>query len=119
MRIAVYVRVSTHRQVERQSFDHQLERLRTYIETQGWDLCDEHIFRDDGVSGSTLKRPGLERLRERAAVAAFDAGNKPNRMPVRSDTTTVKATTAPSNCRSRALSCKNGGRNAQSAARAQ
>ena len=34
-------------------------------------VADEHLYRDDGYSGATLKRPGLERLRDRAAMAAF------------------------------------------------
>jgi site-specific DNA recombinase len=72
MRVAVYVRVSTQRQVQSQSIEQQLTRLRTYVEQQGWRLLDEHIFRDDGYSGSSLKRPGLDRLRDRAAAAAFD-----------------------------------------------
>ena len=72
MRIAVYVRVSTQRQVQSQSNEQQLERLRTHIEEQGWVLPGENIFRDDGVSGTTLRRQGLDRLRDRAAVAAFD-----------------------------------------------
>ncbi len=72
MRIAVYVRVSTQRQVQSQSIEQQLERLSTYCQAQEWTLADENIFRDDGFSGSSLKRPGLDRLRDRAAVAAFD-----------------------------------------------
>jgi site-specific DNA recombinase len=36
-----------------------------------WHLADEHIYRDDGFSGAKLNRPGLDRLRDRAAFAAF------------------------------------------------
>jgi site-specific DNA recombinase len=72
MQVAVYVRVSTQRQVQSQSIEQQLERLRSHIEQQGWVLLDEHIFRDDGYSGSTLKRPGLDRLRDCVSTAAFD-----------------------------------------------
>ena len=72
MRTAIYVRVSTQRQVQSQSVDQQLASLRHHIERQGWTLLADHIFRDDGYSGSTLKRPGLDRLRDRAAAAAFD-----------------------------------------------
>jgi site-specific DNA recombinase len=32
----------------------------------------ENIFRDDGYSGASLKRPGLERLRDRAALRHLD-----------------------------------------------
>jgi site-specific DNA recombinase len=72
MRVAVYVRVSTQRAVQTQTIEQQLERLRAYIQVQGWDLAEEHIFRDDGYSGASLNRPGLDRLREQVAQLAFD-----------------------------------------------
>jgi site-specific DNA recombinase len=73
MRIAISVRVSTQRQAEMQSIDQQIERLRKHVEDQGWPLPEDHVFRDDGYSGASLKRPGLDRLRDRAALASFDA----------------------------------------------
>jgi len=72
MRIAVYVRVSTSHQTQTQTIEQQLERLRAHIESQAWQLPDEHIFRDDGFSGSALNRPGLDRLRDRAAAGELD-----------------------------------------------
>jgi len=72
MQLAVYVRVSTRNQAEQHTIDQQLERLHNHIQTQGWVLPDENIFRDDGYSGSTLHRPGLDRLRDQAAVNAFE-----------------------------------------------
>ena len=70
--IAVYVRVSTQRQAQSQSIEQQLERLRAYALAQNWDLAPEHIFRDDGYSGASLQRPGLDRLRDAAASARLD-----------------------------------------------
>ena len=72
MRIAVYVRVSTSHQTQTQTIEQQLERLRAHVEAQGWQIADEHIFRDDGFSGSTLNRPGLDGLRDRAASGELD-----------------------------------------------
>ena len=72
MRVAVYVRVSTQRQAQTQTIEQQLERLRAYIEAQGWPLAPENIFRDDGYSGAQLARPGLDRLRDRVALAELD-----------------------------------------------
>ena len=72
MRIAVYVRVSTQTPCQTQSIEQQLQRLRAYAQAQGWDLSDAHVFRDDGYSGASLNRPGLDRLRERIAQRAFD-----------------------------------------------
>lgn len=72
MSVAVYVRVSTRNQAEQHTIEQQLERLQKHIQTQGWDLPDENIFRDEGYSGSTLHRPGLDRLRDQAAANLFD-----------------------------------------------
>jgi site-specific DNA recombinase len=72
MKVAVYVRVSTLRQQQAQTIEQQLERLLTHIAAQGWHLAEEHIFRDDGYSGAKLNRPGLDSLRDRAAMAEFE-----------------------------------------------
>ena len=62
--VAVYVRVSTQRQAQAQTIEQQLERLRAHLRGQGEELTSEAIFRDDGYSGATLNRPGLDRLRD-------------------------------------------------------
>ena len=72
MRVALYVRVSTQHQAQTQTIEQQLDRLRAHAHAQGWLLPDEHIFRDDGFSGASLHRPGLERLREQVAAGALD-----------------------------------------------
>jgi site-specific DNA recombinase len=72
MRVAVYVRVSTLRQAQTQTIEEQLERLRAHIETQGWMLPEDHIFRDDGYSGATLNRPALDRLRDKVRAAEIE-----------------------------------------------
>ena len=36
IQVAVYVRVSTLNQVQTQTIDQQLQRLRVHIEAQGW-----------------------------------------------------------------------------------
>ncbi len=70
--IAAYARVSTQRQAQANTTEQQLERLRSYAEAQGWGLPAENVFRDDGYSGATLHRPGLDRLRDAAANARLD-----------------------------------------------
>src|SRR5215471_14680715 len=73
MEVALYARVSTPRQQQQQTIEHQRSRLRDYVATQPeWHVADEHIYRDDGYSGAKLNRPGLDRLRDRAAFAAFE-----------------------------------------------
>jgi site-specific DNA recombinase len=73
MEVALYVRVSTTRQQQTQTIEQQLIRLREPLATRpDWHLAEEHIDRDDGYSGAKLNRPGLDRLRDRAALATFD-----------------------------------------------
>jgi site-specific DNA recombinase len=55
-----------------QTIDQQLDRLKNYVNQQGWELLTENIFRDDGYSGASLNRPGLDRLRDRVAAREID-----------------------------------------------
>jgi site-specific DNA recombinase len=64
MRVAIYARVSTLRQAQDQTIEQQLERLMSYVSQQGWDLPEQNIFRDDGYSGASLNRPGLDLERQ-------------------------------------------------------
>lgn len=64
MSIAVYLRVSTQLQAQAQTSEQQLERLRAHLQQTGGTLLDERIFRDDGYSGASLNRPGLDALRD-------------------------------------------------------
>jgi site-specific DNA recombinase len=72
MRTGIYARVSTQRQAQADGMAQQLDRLQAHALRQGWTVRAEHIFRDDGYSGASLKRPGLERLRDRAAMRELD-----------------------------------------------
>jgi site-specific DNA recombinase len=72
LRVAIYARVSTSHQTQAQTIDQQLDRLQAYVRDQGWQLHDDHIFRDDGRSGADLNRPGLDRLRDAARSAELD-----------------------------------------------
>jgi site-specific DNA recombinase len=72
MRVAVYARVSTTRQAQAQTIEQQLDRLRAAVAGRGWVLDEQHVYRDDGYSGASLGRPGLDRLRDHAALADLD-----------------------------------------------
>lgn len=72
MRTAIYARVSTERQTLEQTIEQQLERLAAYLQSQGEALLAEDIFRDDGYSGATLNRPGLDRLRDTIKGAGIE-----------------------------------------------
>jgi DNA invertase Pin-like site-specific DNA recombinase len=69
---AAYVRVSTPLQVKLQTIEQQLEMVRRYVKEKGWELSAENIFRDDGYSGATLKRPALDALRDRARLRELE-----------------------------------------------
>ena len=72
MIVAVYVRVSTHRQAQAQSTEQPVERLLAHSQSRGLQLQDQNLFRDDGYSGSSLNRPGLDHLRDKAAASEID-----------------------------------------------
>src|SRR5436853_4588621 len=72
MRAAVYARVSTTRQAQAQGIEQQRDRLRAAAAERGWELDDQHVYRDDGYSGARIGRPGLDRLRDHAALADLD-----------------------------------------------
>jgi site-specific DNA recombinase len=75
MEVALSRRVSTSRQQQPQTMEQHLSRLHASVALQpDWHVADEHLYRDDGYRGATLKRPGLDRLRDRAAMAAFACG---------------------------------------------
>jgi len=70
MQIALYARVSSTRHT--QTIDQQLTRLQAHVHEHGWTLQERHIYRDDGYSGASLTRPGLDALRDRVALAEVD-----------------------------------------------
>src|ERR1700710_326959 len=71
IRVAIYARVSSDRQAQEQTIDSQIVALRECVARDGHTLDDGMCFLDDGFSGSTLRRPALERLRDLAYVGGF------------------------------------------------
>lgn len=72
MTVAVYARVSSQRQTNTQTIDQQLDRLRARVEERGVPATACLVFRDDGYSGSSLRRPGLDALRDAVAAAEVE-----------------------------------------------
>jgi site-specific DNA recombinase len=68
---AFYARVSSDQQAQEQTIDSQVAALRERIAADGVVLEAEFEFLDDGVSGTTLTRPALERLRDAAYAGSF------------------------------------------------
>jgi len=71
-RIALYARVSSKRQNQARTIETQIAALRDYSEKHAYVVDEELIFLDDGVSGATLERPGLDALRDRALKGDID-----------------------------------------------
>jgi site-specific DNA recombinase len=72
MRAALYARVSTNRQNRDQTIDSQLAALRQWVQGRAHQVNPQHIFIDEGYSGSRLDRPALDRLRDAAYAGEFD-----------------------------------------------
>src|SRR5215468_11161179 len=68
---AIYVRVSSDRQKEQETIVSQRAALQEYAQAHQYTIPPEWLFEDDGYSGSTLVRPGVERLRDLVAEGAI------------------------------------------------
>src|SRR5215467_9789803 len=64
---AIYARVSSDKQKEEKTIASQTAALKEFARKEGYDVPREWIFEDEGFSGASLVRPGLERLRDLAA----------------------------------------------------
>src|SRR5215469_4945165 len=70
---AIYARVSSNKQKEEHTIASQTAALRDFARQQGFSVPDEWVIEDEGYSGATLVRPGLERVRDLAAEGQIDA----------------------------------------------
>jgi site-specific DNA recombinase len=71
--VALYVRVATTRQQQTPTIAQPLVRLREHLAPHpAWHLAEAPISRDDGEGGAKRNRPGLERLRDHAAMAGVE-----------------------------------------------
>jgi site-specific DNA recombinase len=69
---AIYARVSSARQAKDETIGSQLAALREHAGRSRLDVPEEWVFADEGHSGATLIRPGLEALRDLAAQGCLD-----------------------------------------------
>jgi site-specific DNA recombinase len=70
---AIYARVSSDKQKEEKTIASQTAALTEFARKEGYDVPREWIFEDEGFSGASLVRPGLERLRDLAAEGQIEA----------------------------------------------
>jgi site-specific DNA recombinase len=64
---AIYARVSSEQQREANTIASQTASLIEFAQSHDLEIPQEWVFEDDGYSGATLERPGLERVRDLAA----------------------------------------------------
>lgn len=71
-RVVTYARVSTEDQAKHgYSLPSQIEACRKYADEHGWAIVAE--ISDEGVSGATFDRPGLDRIRDMAQSREIEA----------------------------------------------
>jgi site-specific DNA recombinase len=70
---AIYVRVSTEDQGKGFSIPTQIEACQKLAEHEGYTVPESHLLIDEGISGTTMDRPGLRRLRELVQTQAITA----------------------------------------------
>ena len=70
---AIYARVSSDRQKENHTIASQTAALIEFAKSHELEVPKEWVFEDEGYSGATLERPGLERVRDLAAEGQIQA----------------------------------------------
>src|SRR2546430_11346640 len=70
---AIYTRVSSDRQKESDTIASQTAALVEYAKVHGYAVPPEWVFQDEGYSGASLVRPGLEALRDLVAQGRIEA----------------------------------------------
>ena len=66
MTLSLYARVSSEKQAQEGTIESQLWSIRDFVREQGGVIDPDLEFIDNGVSGGSLTRPGLDKLRDRA-----------------------------------------------------
>jgi site-specific DNA recombinase len=69
---AIYARVSSDRQRESDTIASQTAALKAYADAHEYLVPAEWVFEDEGYSGASLVRPGLEALRDLAAAGQIE-----------------------------------------------
>src|ERR1700736_1849607 len=69
----IYARVSSEQQREENTIASQTASLIEFAKAHDLEAPKEWVFEDEGYSGATLERPGLERVRDLAAEGQIQA----------------------------------------------
>src|SRR5207237_10506186 len=65
---AIYARVSSEQQRQENTIASQTASLIEFAQSHDLEVPKEWVFEDEGYSGATLERPGLEHVRDLTAV---------------------------------------------------
>lgn len=82
IQVAIYARVSSEEPAEAHTMESQRAALRARVGSDGCAVEPEPQCLDEGSSGATLVRPGVERLRDLVAAGGLDrlSGHSPDRL---------------------------------------
>jgi site-specific DNA recombinase len=70
---AIYARVSSEKQKDENTIASQTSALIEFAVNKGFEVSKDRIIEDEGFSGASLVRPGLEKLRDLAAEGQIQA----------------------------------------------
>jgi site-specific DNA recombinase len=70
---AIYARVSSQKQKEGETIESQISALREFANKEKYEIPENWIFLDNGISGSTLQRPALDELRDMIRIESVEA----------------------------------------------
>src|SRR6516162_634470 len=70
---AIYARVSSEQQREEHTIASQTAALIEFAKSHDLEVPREWVFEDEGYSGASLERPGLEQIRDLAAEGQIQA----------------------------------------------
>ena len=71
---AIYARVSSDQQKEANTIASQTAAVIDFAQSHGYSVPADLLFEDDGYSGASLERPGLERVRDLSAEGQLAHG---------------------------------------------
>ena len=70
---AIYARVSSQKQKEGDTIESQVNALREFANKERFEIPENWVFLDNGVSGTTLQRPALDDLRDMIRTESVEA----------------------------------------------
>src|SRR5712691_1844789 len=71
-RIAIYARVSSDQQAQQDTIASQIATVQAFAAAREERIDPDLLFADNGISGTTLARPKLDALRDKAAAAEIE-----------------------------------------------